>query len=152
MFPDHFFCPAKTTNIAENYDEAEVQQQSEKRSSEGQDMGNKTDTVVGTNNKEKLVQSSKLHQQPPTSPSDPSPSYIRPVNISPLPSCSGTSSRKKIHDGTQILTSSPFVEKLKAKAAEKLAVESRRAAKRARTQFCLLMMTAHERTKTHSYY
>ncbi|XP_050293375.1 uncharacterized protein LOC126733931 [Anthonomus grandis grandis] len=59
-------------------------------------------------------------------------SVIRPQDISPLPSSSGIQAnpRKRKAEGTKVLTSTPILEELKAREAEKQAAEFRKAAKR----------------------
>ncbi|PSN42643.1 hypothetical protein C0J52_08690 [Blattella germanica] len=62
------------------------------------------------------------------------PHYVKPQEISPMPSASRSGEKKRRGVGSQVLTSSPFVSALKAKEAEKRAVEERRAARRAKKQ------------------
>lgn len=86
--------------------------------------------------------SSATQSQPNENPSSNSPllsSYIRPVEISPIPSASHNTSvsRKRKHEGSQILTSSPYLNDKIAKATETKQLESRLAAQRARKKLCL---------------
>ncbi|KAK4879605.1 hypothetical protein RN001_007751 [Aquatica leii] len=57
---------------------------------------------------------------------------VRPIDLSPVPCASQSRQRKRNHEGSQLLTSSPYLEELKAKAAEKKKVEERGAAKLAK--------------------
>ncbi|XP_069695651.1 uncharacterized protein [Periplaneta americana] len=72
----------------------------------------------------------------PSSQPTTSPSLLKPADISPLSSAKQTT-RKRKHEGSQILTSSPYLTEVKAKVQQKKLVESRRAAQQARRKLSL---------------
>ncbi|KAK4880193.1 hypothetical protein RN001_008339 [Aquatica leii] len=105
IFPDHLFSPAQTTDrVIDGVDE---------------NSPRVIENTVNTTSKDDTV---------PTQ----AQIIVRPIGLSPVSCASQSRQRKRNHEGSQLLKSSPYLEELKVKAAEKKKVEERRAAKRAK--------------------